>query len=110
VTPDSGEGLETATNAAEFDFETWAALVRQGVEAHKVYPYAARARGLEGRVTVAVLVSPVGTLVGEPRVVRSSGYPSLDGAAVTAITRAAPFPGVPERPRELELTLVFTLR
>lgn len=94
-----------------FDFDAWANQVRQGVDAHKAYPYAARSRGLEGRVSVAVSVTPEGHLAGEPRVTRSSGYAVLDRAAVAAVNQAAPFPPVPQdSPRELELTLVFTLR
>lgn len=105
---DTETGTDTDT---EFDFDAWAAQVRQGVDAHKVYPYAARSRGLEGRVTLVVSVTPEGTLAREPRFVRSSGYPSLDRAAVTAVNQAVPFPGVPAGlPREVELTLVFTLR
>lgn len=105
--PDLGQ----PSPAVEFNFDAWAAQVRQGVDAHKAYPYAARSRGLEGRVTVAVSVAPEGTLAVEPRVTRSSGYAVLDRAAVAAISDAAPFPGVPSGPpRDLELTLVFTLR
>jgi len=60
---------------------------------------------------VSVSVAPAGNLAGEPRVTRSSGYQVLDRAALAAVTAAAPFPGVPQQvPRELELTLVFTLR
>ena len=49
-----------------------------------VYPTIARARGWEGRVVVKVLVRTDGS-AGEVIVERSSGYQSLDRAAVEAI-------------------------
>ncbi|MBI2930212.1 MAG: energy transducer TonB [Planctomycetes bacterium] len=51
------------------------------------YPRIARRRGCEGTVVVAFEVTPEGTCAGA-RVVQSSGYPSLDDAAlVTVATR-----------------------
>lgn len=103
-------GDEVGGPQVGFDYDAWAIQVRQRVDAHKVYPYAARSRGLEGRVTVGFSVSGQGDLVGEPRVT-SSGWAVLDRAAVAAVVAAAPFASPPSGTVEhLELTLVFTLR
>jgi protein TonB len=58
------------------------------------WPEAARSPGERGRVTVEFRLSPRGALE-EVRVAVSSGSPHLDGAAVAAVTRAAPFPPRP---------------
>ncbi len=51
-----------------------------------VYPEVARRRGQQGRVVLEVSVSAEGMPV-SVRVVQSSGYPSLDTAAQTAVER-----------------------
>lgn len=56
---------------------------------------AARRQKLQGKVMVAFTVSANGG-VGGVRVVRSSGSPVLDNAAIETVRRAAPFPAIPE--------------
>ena len=58
------------------------------------YPAAARREGLRGEVQVAFTVSASGG-VGGVRIVRSSGSPVLDKAALETVRRAAPFPAIP---------------
>ncbi|MBI3332611.1 MAG: energy transducer TonB [Candidatus Omnitrophica bacterium] len=50
------------------------------------YPWLARIQGWEGTVVLRVLVTPAGQ-AGSVQVARSSGYPSLDEAALAAIRR-----------------------
>ncbi|EHK56217.1 energy transducer TonB family protein [Allomesorhizobium alhagi] len=59
------------------------------------YPAEAKRNKLRGEVRVAFTVSAGGG-VGGVRVVRSSGSPVLDKAAVETVRRAAPFPAIPE--------------
>jgi protein TonB len=59
------------------------------------YPTAAKREKLRGEVQVSFTVSAGGG-VGGVRVVRSSGSPVLDKAAIDAVRRAAPFPAIPE--------------
>lgn len=59
------------------------------------YPREARRERLRGEVRVAFTVSRNGA-VGAIRVVRSSGSPILDQAAVETVRRAAPFPAIPD--------------
>jgi len=58
------------------------------------YPPEARAKRLKGEVQVAFTVSASGSVSGV-RVVRSSGSPVLDKAALDTVRRAAPFPAIP---------------
>jgi protein TonB len=60
------------------------------VEELKRYPAAARIERAEGRVMVKIVISEDGS-VGEIEVVQSSGFPSLDKAAIETIRQAAPF-------------------
>lgn len=93
--------------------DAWSAAVRGRVDAKKAYPYAARAQGLQGRVTVAFVIGSGGR-VSDARVTASSGYASLDRAALAAVEAASPFPAAPESlgagPWPFTVTLVFTLR
>lgn len=59
------------------------------------YPAQAKSQNLRGEVQVSFTVSAGGS-VGGVRVVRSSGSPLLDRAAVETVRRAAPFPPIPE--------------
>ncbi|WP_274425708.1 energy transducer TonB [Chelativorans sp. YIM 93263] len=58
------------------------------------YPRSARRQGAEGEVHVAFTVTRNGG-VGNIRVVRGSGAPILDDAAIETVRRAAPFPAIP---------------
>jgi protein TonB len=59
------------------------------------YPAQAKSQNLRGEVQVSFTVSSGGA-VGGVRVVRSSGSPILDRAAIETVRRAAPFPPIPE--------------
>lgn len=59
------------------------------------YPAQAKSQNLRGEVQVSFTVSSGGA-VGGVRVVRSSGSPVLDRAAIETVRRAAPFPPIPE--------------
>ncbi|WP_159585998.1 energy transducer TonB [Chelativorans xinjiangense] len=59
------------------------------------YPRAAQRERLRGEVGVAFTVAGNGAVSGI-RVVRSSGSPILDQAAVETVRRAAPFPAIPD--------------
>jgi protein TonB len=65
------------------------AILRQ-VEELKRYPAAARIERAEGRVVVKAVINEDGS-VGEIDIVQSSGFPSLDKAAMETIRQAAPF-------------------
>ncbi|HSQ51665.1 MAG TPA: energy transducer TonB [Nitrospiraceae bacterium] len=65
------------------------AILRR-VEELKRYPASARVDRAEGKVVVRAVINEDGNL-GEVEVFQSSGYPTLDKAAVETMRQAAPF-------------------
>jgi len=92
--------------------DDYLAIVRIKIEQHKKYPPLARIKQNEGRVVVRFVI----TLEGRAKkiqVIKSSGYKSLDEAALKAIKTAAPFPKPPshlfKRTIPIELPIIFKL-
>ena len=87
-------------------------MVRLRIENHKRYPNAAKARQIEGRVTIHFVISPDGH-VSELKIVKSARHSSLDRAALSAVKEASPFPTPPKHlfkgPIPLEITIIFKL-
>lgn len=109
----SPQGQPTSAAAGTEDaVKLFLAQVRQRIDRYKHYPYAARRRQVEGRVTVRFMIRPDGTIDGLEVVKRSSST-LLDEAALQAVRDAAPFPGFPRevlgRPLDVEIGLVFEL-
>ena len=71
-------------------------MVRLKIESRKQYPPFSRQKNIEGLVTVGFMIGPDGFISGLT-VVRSSGFSSLDEAAVVAVNSAAPFPPPPDK-------------
>jgi protein TonB len=108
-TPGPGADLAGA------DFSTansYLEMVRMKIERHKKYPQAARAKSIEGRVTIQFVITLEGAIRGL-RVEKAAINDSLNTAALEAVERAAPFPQPPKRffngDIPLELTIVFEL-
>jgi len=88
-------------------------MVRLKIERHKKYPETARARQIEGFVTVRFVITPQGDVL-NIEIIKSSRQKSLDKAALKAIHAAAPFPRPPRHLFKgeglpLELTIAFEL-
>ena len=87
-------------------------MVRLKIERHKKYPETAKARQIEGFVTVRFVITPQGDIL-DVEIIKSSGQKSLDKAALKAIHAAAPFPVPPQHLFKgeipLELTIAFEL-
>lgn len=66
------------------------------LERHKRYPIAARRKGVQGAVLVRFVVSSEGVLL-EKELLESSGSKHLDSAAMKLLSRAAPYPKLPEQ-------------
>lgn len=92
--------------------EAYFDMVRQKIESRKKYPASARARQIEGRVTVGFAMD-AGGRAADVRVVKSSGHESLDQAAVEAVRSASPFPAPPsgmiKNTIPLEVVIAFEL-
>jgi len=87
-------------------------MVRLKIERHKKYPETAKARQIEGFVTVRFVITPQGDVL-NVEIINSSRQKSLDKAALKAIHAATPFPVPPQHffkgEIPLELTIAFEL-
>jgi periplasmic protein TonB len=75
---------------AKRDYGWLSEAILRRVEELKRYPASARADRVEGKVVVKAVINEDGNL-GEVEVFQSSGYPTLDKAAVDTMRQAAPF-------------------
>jgi protein TonB len=73
---------------------SYQALVLAHLQRHRVYPPAARERGITGVATVRFALASNGAVI-SAGLARSSGESILDGAAVDLVRRASPFPPFP---------------
>ncbi len=94
TTAASGKNGKTAT-AGNASVSNYPGKVVSKLRRALRYPSEARAQRLRGEVQVAFTVSSNGS-IGGIRVVRSSGSPILDKAAIETVRRAAPFPAIPD--------------
>jgi TonB family protein len=85
----SGDSESNWEESIRLDLLSW-------LEQHKRYPMAARRNGVEGSVLVRFVLDADGRLL-EKELLQSSGSRHLDSAAMKLLTRAAPYPDLPER-------------
>ncbi len=65
------------------------------IDANKEYPVAAKKDKEQGTVVVSFTIDRNGQLLSSA-IKKSSGFPQLDQAALATLTRAAPFPPIPD--------------
>lgn len=87
-------------------------MVKQRIEASRIYPLWARKHGIEGVTRIFFIVLPKGEARGIS-VTASSGSKMLDEESIATVKRAGPFPPVPaglsSRHISVEVSLVFSL-
>lgn len=84
---------------------TWQSQLMAHLEKYRRYPAAARARGAQGVVKVTFRMNRAGRIL-TSQIQRSSGFSTLDRAAIDTLKRAQPLPSIPESMAdELELTI-----
>ena len=88
---------------------TWKSLLINRLEQVKFYPADARERKEAGVAQVFFSLNRKGELVSN-RIVRSSGYPSLDNAALETIRRGQPFAPPPAELKGEEIDLTVPIR
>jgi len=91
-TPAQMAAISTIPSAvpAKRDYGWLSEAILRRVEELKRYPASARVDRAEGKVVVKAVINDDGNL-GEVEVFQSSGYPTLDKAAVETMRQAAPF-------------------
>jgi protein TonB len=92
---------------------SWNRKIALQVERHKGYPAAARARHETGTAELAFTIDRQGMVVAS-RVVRTSGFATLDQETIDTVKRAQPFPpppqNVPGQTFEFTIPIRFNIR
>lgn len=96
-------------NTQEYRFIGYFSGLRKSIELVWAYPREAAARGLEGSVSLRFNISKDG-YASRVKVLKSSGYKSLDQAIVNAVKIASPYAPLPEdfERENLQITGTFT--
>ena len=88
-------------------------MVKQRIEQARRYPLWAKKQGFEGVVSLKFAILPNGTTE-NIKTLSSSGYETLDQAAVQAIKTVGHFPPIPDGMRttqiQMEVAIVFKLK
>ena len=88
----------------------WQAQLMAHLERRKRYPAASRSRREEGTAQVHFSIDARGNVL-STKLVRSSGHPALDEAAVALVQRASPVPAPPAAaPRSITAPIRFDIR
>jgi protein TonB len=115
--PPASSLTDAASHISEVDrdklLRDYSSGVVARIRAHQRYPASAERSGIEGKVKLSFIVDADGGLLSS-NVVVSSGSPDLDGAALAALTDAAPFTAIPlelqRSSAKLSVTLNFQLK
>lgn len=89
----------------------YAAGMRTIIERHKEPPVSANGNAIEGRCLVVCIIKRDGSLK-HAEIIRTSGNPALDAAALRSVRKAGNFPAVPDAipGEELSFDVPLTFR
>ncbi len=107
--PDVGSGKSTTPGGGSPATVSYLAMLRNRLEKHKEYPATARARRLQGTVSLYFAIDRAGRILNY-HIRKSSGHKLLDRAAEAMIERAKPLPPMPENIHRATLELVMPVR
>jgi protein TonB len=93
-----------AASASSVSPARWQSQLMSYLNRHKRYPRSSQSRREEGLAQVEFSIDPGGNVL-SARVVRSSGFPELDQAALDMISRASPVPAPPPEIAQARMTL-----
>ncbi|HEB31442.1 MAG TPA: energy transducer TonB [Spirochaetes bacterium] len=82
--------------------------IRKKIIQKKIYPYAARKKGIQGIVFILLKLDEQGYLI-ELRVTQSSGSKILDKAAVSLIKKVVPYEHGTGQPISIEIPIKYSL-
>lgn len=92
--PKGEVGKTLSLNTSELKYQKYLMDMKRKIEFHWEYPQLAARNGWQGSLKVNFKINRDGT-VSDVALERSSGYPMLDDAAITAVRLSAPFPPFP---------------
>ncbi len=93
--PAGEQGKTLNLNTTELRYANYLINMKRRIELYWEYPEVASRNGWHGRLFINFTIEKNGAL-GEITLAKSSGYPVLDDAAMTALKLAAPFSAFPE--------------
>ncbi len=93
--PRGEKGKTLMLNTSELKYQRYLLAMKDAIERKWEYPAIAAASGWQGVLRINFTINKDGT-VSDIKVLKSSNYPVLDDAAVTALKLAAPFPPFPD--------------
>lgn len=105
----AGAAASAGRKASAGETRAYARRLTAHLERHKRYPREAERQRVSGATKLAVTIDRSGRLAGA-RVAGSSGHAVLDGAALEAARRAAPYPRPPEAIGGATVAISVTLR
>ena len=95
-------------NEPAVDFSNVIQGIRKKLIQKKIYPYAARKKGIQGIVFILLKLDEHGYLI-ELRITQSSGYKILDKAAVSLIKKVVPYEHGTGQPVSIEIPIKYSL-
>jgi protein TonB len=109
---DSGdeEIIDPVENTIDLDsiLNGYRTLIFSQIQSHKNYPVSSRRLQQEGTVQVSFVVRTDGSISGIS-VSQSSGYSSLDQAAIDSVNASSPLPEIPDELNQSQLNLTIAL-
>jgi len=100
----SGEGGGTGSRETSYT-----GSILQKIQEYKYYPLSAKKNKITGSVKINFIISSTGKILGEPKLLSSSGHEILDETAIKIIKNSAPFYAFPQSIKEKELNLNVTV-
>lgn len=94
-TPKGEKGKTLQLNTSELRYQKYLVAMKDRIQFFWEYPDIASRSGWQGKLRIDFVINRDGT-VGEIKLVKSSNYPVLDDAAITALRLATPFPPFPD--------------
>lgn len=92
--PKGEAGKTLQLNTSELRYQKYLLNMKQKIELYWEYPDLAARNGWQGNLKINFRINKDGA-VSDIELAKSSGYPMLDDAAITAIRLASPFPPFP---------------
>ena len=90
-----GQGAFAALDTSDARYRTWLLAQRRRIEERLVFPRPRQLARDQGTSVVRVVIRRDGSSASAPRVIRSSGFEDLDGAALAAVRDSLPFGPIP---------------
>jgi protein TonB len=98
----------TAAQGSEQQRNNLMLILRQALDEQFRYPPLARKHGWQGKVLLAFTLDTRGTII-DARIAQSSGYGTLDNAAIASLTRVATIEAGPSQALSFELPVIYRL-